>query len=116
MYLYRVYVSWGGDSQSKVDSRKGGALHGTVVILKSGSLAPGLGKKIPGHPGGRNLPYLQTSLCICPTGFPITTAQRNLGQGWAPSLSDLSCFLSHLGLFQDSSSIHGDLRLGTVTS
>lgn len=68
---YKEYMSAGGGvSQSKVDSRKGvGAVHGTVVILKSGSLAPGLGKKIPGHPGGRNLPYLQTSLSCLPHWF-----------------------------------------------
>lgn len=40
-------------------------MYGTVVILESGSLAPGFGKEISGYPG-RNLPYLQTSLSFAP--------------------------------------------------
>lgn len=67
---YIEYMSAGGRfSEQGGQQEGGGALHGTVVILKSGSLAPGLGKKIPGHPGGRNLPYLQTSLSYLPHRF-----------------------------------------------
>lgn len=70
-----VYVSR-GKYQSREDSRRGGAVCGTVVALKTGSPAPGLSMETPGHPGVGNFPYLQISLSSAPLLLPSTKAEQ----------------------------------------
>lgn len=60
MSLYRGICQGEWESQSREGSRKGGGLC-VILIMDPSSWAF---MEVPGHPGVRNLPYLQTSLCF----------------------------------------------------